>query len=155
MVFLVAGIPQVLAMPLVGKFGDRVDGRLILATGMALLGISFWLNGHLTDQAGYFDLVQPQMLRGVGLAFIFVPLAVVALSDLPAQQRGAATGLFNLTRELGGSFGTAWMGTLLDRFSRGATQHLAERVNAYNPAAQDQLDTLTRLAGSGQTGSTL
>src|SRR5262249_8587198 len=65
------------------------------------------------------------------------------------------TGLFNLTRELGGSFGTAWMGTLLDRFSRGATQHLAERVNAYNPAAQDQLDTLTRLAGSGQTGSTL
>src|SRR5262249_61875739 len=39
MVFLVAGIPQVLLMPLVGKFGDRIDGRFILGTGRALLGL--------------------------------------------------------------------------------------------------------------------
>jgi DHA2 family multidrug resistance protein len=144
LVFLTAGIAQVILMPLVGKFGDRTDIRFILAAGMALVATSFWINGHLTADASYWGLVEPQTVRGIGLAFIFVPLGVIALSDLPAELRGNATGLFNLTRELGGSIGTAWMGTMLDRSSRLATARLAERVTAYNPAAQEQLALLKR-----------
>jgi len=45
------------------------------------------------------------MIRSLGLGFIFIPVSVMALSDLPNEQRSNATGLFNLTRELGGSLG--------------------------------------------------
>ena len=45
-------------------------------------------------------MVRPNLVRSTGLAFIFIPVTMVALSDVPAAQRGNATGLFNLTREL-------------------------------------------------------
>ena len=50
-------------------------------------------------------------IRSLALSLCFVPLSVVALADLPASERGSGAGLFNATRELGGSIGTAWMST--------------------------------------------
>ena len=47
---------------------------------------------HLTREAGFWDLVRPNMIRSFGLGFIFIPVSVLALSDLPDAQRGNATG---------------------------------------------------------------
>jgi DHA2 family multidrug resistance protein len=78
-------------------------------------------------------------VRSLSLAFLFIPISVVALSDIPAAQRGNATGLFNLTRELGGSVGTAWMGLLVDRATTRNAAYLAENVTPYNPLTQETL----------------
>ena len=69
---------------------------------------------------------------------MFIPISVIALSDISPEKRGNATGLFNLTRELGGSIGTAWMGLLLDRATKMHTVYLSEYVTPYNPLAQEQ-----------------
>lgn len=106
-VFLIAGLAQIVLMPLVGRYGVKYDARLLLAVGVTIVAFSQYLGAQLTDVAGFDDLVAPQLVRAIGLAFIFIPVSVAALSDLPADQRGNATGLFNLTRELGGSLGTA------------------------------------------------
>src|SRR4029077_19152086 len=93
---------------------------------------------QLTAQAGFYDLVWPNLIRSLGLGFVFIPVSVAALSDLPPAQRGNATGLFNLTRELGGSLGTAWMGKIV---ADGITTHsaqLAELVSPYNPIVQER-----------------
>jgi DHA2 family multidrug resistance protein len=84
----------------------------------------------------------------VSLAFVFIPISVIALSDIPAERRGNATGLFNATRELGGSIGTAWMGLLLDRNMTSHTVYLSESVTPYNPLVQEQYGAL---AGSVAT----
>jgi len=138
LIFLLAGSIQVVLMPLIGKFAPRADGRLLLAFGITVSSISLWMNGHLTSEASFMDLARPQMVRAVGMGFIFIPLSVIALSDLPASQRGNATGLFNLTRELGGSIGTAWMGLLIDRATTKHTVYLSEYVTPYNPLVQEQ-----------------
>jgi DHA2 family multidrug resistance protein len=81
----------------------------------------------------------PQLVRSVGLALVFIPISVAALSDLPPASRGNATGLFNLTRELGGSIGTAWMGKVVvdGVIAHGAA--LAPHVTAYDPVVQDRV----------------
>jgi DHA2 family multidrug resistance protein len=141
-IFLVAGAIQVVLMPLLGKFSGKADGRALVAFGIAMACLSLWMNGHLTSQAGFWDLARPQMVRAFAMGFIFIPLSVIALSDLGPSVRGNATGLFNLTRELGGSIGTAWMSVALDNATKVHATHLGEAVNPYNPIAQEQLAML-------------
>jgi DHA2 family multidrug resistance protein len=141
-VFLVSGAFQIVLMPLVGKFGGKFDQRVLLALGIVGVSTSLWMNAHLTERSGFGDLVASMFVRSVSLAFVFIPISVIALSDIPADRRGNATGLFNLTRELGGSIGTAWMGLLLDRSTRMHTVYLSESVTPYNPIAQEQYRAL-------------
>jgi DHA2 family multidrug resistance protein len=102
------------------------------------------MNGHLTSEASFMDLAGPQLVRAAGMGFIFIPLSVIALSDLAPQQRGNATGLFNLTRELGGSIGTAWMGMNLADSTKIYASQIGESVSVYNPIAQEQLALIQR-----------
>src|SRR6185295_5669232 len=107
-----------------------------LVVGVTIVAFSQWIAATLTDQAGFGNLVEPQLVRAIGLAFVFIPLSVAALSDLPPAQRGNGTGLFNLTRELGGSLGTAWMGKVVADGIATHSATLAEHVSPYNPVAQ-------------------
>jgi DHA2 family multidrug resistance protein len=147
-IFLVAGAIQIVLMPLLGRFSGGLDGRPLVAFGIATACLSLWMNGHLTSQAGFWDLAKPQMVRAFAMGFIFIPLSVIALSDLPAAQRGNATGLFNLTRELGGSIGTAWMSVALDNASNTYGSQIGEAVNPYNPLLQEQLGALRGVTGA-------
>lgn len=141
-VFLVSGAFQIVLMPVVGRFGGKADQRVLLAIGIVGVAISLWMNAHLTERSGFGDLVASMFVRSVSLAFVFIPITVIALSDIPPARRGNATGLFNLTRELGGSVGTAWMGLLIDRSTKMHTVYLSESVTPYNPIAQEQYGAL-------------
>jgi MFS transporter, DHA2 family, multidrug resistance protein len=143
-IFLFAGLSQIFLMPLIGKMANKVDPRYLLVFGVSLTTVSLWLVAHLTSQAAFVDLVFPNLVRSLGLAFVFVPVSVAALSDLPLAQRGNATGLFNLTRELGGSLGTAWMGKIVADGIAVHSSHLAEHVSAYSQVTQEQWFAIAR-----------
>jgi DHA2 family multidrug resistance protein len=138
-VFLVAGTASVIVMPLMGRIAPRVDGRLLLLIGVLVVSGSQLVASHLTSAAGFWDLVTPNMIRSFGLGFIFIPVSIVALSDLPAAERGNATGLFNLTRELGGSLGTALMGMFVSDDIKRFASRIAEHVTMYDAPVQEQL----------------
>lgn len=147
-VFLVAGTVSLFVMPLMGRLAPRVDGRILLAIGVTIVAFSQLTASHLTQAAGFWDLVKPNMIRSFGLGFIFIPVSVMALSGLSAAQRGNATGLFNLTRELGGSLGTALMGMLVTNDIKRFGSYLGENVYASNPLAQERLATLSASLGT-------
>jgi DHA2 family multidrug resistance protein len=136
-VFLLAGMSQIFMMPIIGRLAGRVDPRYMLVFGVAVTALSQWLCSHLTSDAAFGDLVLSQLARSFGLVFVFIPVSVASLSDLPLAQRGNATGLFNLTRELGGSLGTAWMGKLVADGIVTHSSQLAEHVSPYNPIVQE------------------
>ncbi|MGZ6076501.1 MAG: DHA2 family efflux MFS transporter permease subunit, partial [Myxococcaceae bacterium] len=83
----------------------------------------------------------------------------VALSGLSPQQRGSAAGLFNLTRELGGSIGLAWMSTMLTNSTHQFRTDLARYADPYNPLFQEQLrqaqGAVARLPDPVQSGYAL
>jgi len=147
-VFLVAGAVQIVLLPLVGRIVGRLDTRLLLAAGIVGVAVSLWLNAHLTDQASFWDLTQPMLIRAAAMSFIFIPVSILALSDLPFAQRGNATGLFNLTRELGGSLGTAWMGFVVERGTTIHASYLREAITPENPLVQEQLNAIRATVGS-------
>ena len=135
-------------MPLMGRLAPKMDGRILLTIGVSVVALSQLVASHLTQEAGFWDMVKPNMIRSFGLGFIFIPVSVLALSGLAPEQRGNATGLFNLTRELGGSFGTALMGMLVSDGVKINGAHLAEAITPYNPIVQSQLGQLASSVGS-------
>jgi len=141
-IFLVAGLVQIILMPIVGRVAPKIDPRLMLFVGVSVVGASQWLGSQLTSAAGFNDLVMPQLVRAIGLAFIFIPVSVAALSDLSPQERGNATGLFNLTRELGGSLGTAWMGKVVADGVVSHGSYIAQHVTIYDPVVQERIAQL-------------
>ncbi len=149
-VFLLSGLIQLPLLPLVGRFGAKLDPRKLLVVGITGVALSLWMNAHLTDQADFWTLTLPMLVRAFALAFIFVPVNVVALSDLPDHQRGNAAGLFNLTRELGGSIGTAWMGFVVERGTKIYGSRVREAVYPTNPLVQERLAMAQGVLG-GQT----
>lgn len=154
-VFLYSGAAQILLMPLVGRFGGKFDQRKLLFVGVIGVAASLWLNGHLTERSGFGDLVESMFVRSVALAFVFIPISVIALSDVDPAKRGNATGLFNLTRELGGSIGTAWMGMLIDRNTKIHGSYLSESVTVYSPIAQEQYGAIAGSLGTQTVTSQL
>jgi len=130
LIFLKGSWIQIILMPVVGQLVGKVDARRLIAIGVVGTFASLWMNGHLTQLADTHTMTMPIFVRACSLAFCFVPLSVVALSGLKPDQRGSATGLFNMTRELGGSIGTAWMSTMLDRSSKQYGADLAGHVDA-------------------------
>jgi DHA2 family multidrug resistance protein len=142
LVFLTAGGIQIVMMPFVGKLAGKIDGRPMLAVGIVLVTVSLWMTTRFTHQIGFWELAHARMVMGAGLSLIFVPLSVLALSDLPPDKRGNATGLFNLTRELGGSIGTAWMAMRIADGTKLAGTSLASRISLTDPATQEQLAAL-------------
>jgi DHA2 family multidrug resistance protein len=143
-VFLVAGLAQIVLMPIIGKISPKLDPRYLLFIGVSVVGASQWIASTLTDQAGFANLVEPQLVRAIGLAFVFIPVSVAALSDLSPAQRGNATGLFNLTRELGGSLGTAWMGKVVADGMASHGARLSEHISLFDPAVQEQMAIFAR-----------
>jgi DHA2 family multidrug resistance protein len=147
-VFLVSGVVSIFVMPLMGKLAPKMDARILLMMGVLIVAGSQVVASQLTQAAGFWDMVRPNMIRSLGLGFIFIPVSVLALSDLPAHQRGSATGLFNLTRELGGSLGTALMGMLVSDDMKRFGSYLGENINVYNPLVQENLSQTAMTVGS-------
>jgi len=147
-VFLVSSSVQLVLMPLAGRLSQRIDARIMLLFGLLVVGASQVVSSRLTAAAGFSDLVLPNLLRSAGLAGVFIPVSIVALSDLPAERRGNATGLFNLTRELGGSIGTALVSVVVSNGDKRHGAWLAERVSLYDPATQERAAMLRQRFGS-------
>jgi DHA2 family multidrug resistance protein len=148
LVFLTAGTVQLVMVPVMGRLAARVDVRWLLAAGIVVTSYGLWQNAHLTDAAGFWDLARPQMVRAAGMSLIFMPISISALSSIPQERLGNATGLFNLTRELGGSLGLAWMGLVVDTGTKVHGAYLAEHLTAYDPAVQERLALFTQGIGS-------
>jgi DHA2 family multidrug resistance protein len=138
-VFLVSGTVSIVVMPIMGRLAPKVDARILLFAGVCIVAGSQLVASQLTAAAGFWDMVHPNMIRSFGLGFIFIPVSVLALSDLPPHQRGSATGLFNLTRELGGSLGTALMGMLVSDDMKRFGSYLSENITPYSAQVQEQL----------------
>jgi DHA2 family multidrug resistance protein len=147
-VILPGAIAAAFTMALMGRLSSRFDARLLVTIGVLLFLWSMWLHYHFTTAIGMHDLLWPMVLRGVGLGFIFVPLTGAAVADLRPDQLAQGTGLFNLSRQLGGSFGIAVTATLLSRFTEQSREALLPHLAAGSPAATGWLEQATRRVAS-------
>ena len=106
------GMP-VLVAPIAGALSDRIGGRPLLATGLALQALGLgWLAIVLTPTVAYAAVVPAFVLSGVGMGLFFAPVANLVLSSVRRSEEGIASGANNAIRELGGVFGIAVLGSV-------------------------------------------
>jgi MFS transporter, DHA2 family, multidrug resistance protein len=126
------GLGSFLAMPFVGAIMPKFDARKFLAFGMISASLTLLAFSRLNMQAGYWDFFWPQFIQGISLAFLFVPLTTVTMGAISREKMGNATSLFNLLRNLGGSFGIATVTTLVARKAQVHSNFLSGHITPYS-----------------------
>jgi DHA2 family multidrug resistance protein len=145
------GIGAFVTTILVGRLIGKVRNRWLIITGFSLVALASFMLGWINLQIGMSSVVWPSVINGVGVSFIFVPLTTATMGHLQQQQMGNATGMFNLMRNLGGSFGIAFVTTYLARDAQVHQAAMARHLTALDPAFQQQLATIVA-ALKTQTG---
>ncbi len=117
LVLLPGGLATAVAAMLCGRInslpGRPVDPRLLIIFGMGIFMVSMWQLGHLSTASGEPDTRLALIIRGFGLGFLFSTLNGVVFASLKPQEVQQASGLINLARQLGGSFGIAFLNTYI------------------------------------------
>jgi DHA2 family multidrug resistance protein len=124
------GIGTMFAMHIVGKLIGRVDTRLLLLGGTALMAFSLWEMAAFSLDVGPFEIVYTGVVQGVALGLLFVPLSAVSFSTLAPRYRNEGTAMFSLVRNLGSSIGISVVMTVLGHQAQ--TSH-AEIGNSLTP----------------------
>ncbi|HYV10722.1 MAG TPA: DHA2 family efflux MFS transporter permease subunit [Pyrinomonadaceae bacterium] len=136
------GIGAIVSMVLVGRLIGKIDGRYLIVFGFGILAASTYLLGNIDLEITVRNIAWPQVFSGFALGFVFVPLTVIATGTLSNEQIGNATGIYNLMRNVGGSFGIAMVTTML---ARGAQAHQAAMVShltPYDPVFRERLSEM-------------
>lgn len=126
---------MIVFMPLAGILVNKIDVRILVGTGsLILMGMILQLS-HVNSQTPASFFFWPLIQRGMGLPLMFIPLSVATLGTIPKSDVSSAAGLYNLTRQIGGSLGIAMLAFILDRRYDFHFQRLAESVGAYDATA--------------------
>jgi MFS transporter, DHA2 family, multidrug resistance protein len=146
----VSGVAMFITAPIVGRLMLKYDMRYLIAIGLALFALGTYQMTWITKEYDFYELLVPQILRGVGMMLAMVPTNTIALGTLAPERVKNASGLFNLTRNLGGAVGLALINQVLNERTDLHLSRLHDRVNWGNAAAVETLNTLTqRMQGMG------
>jgi MFS transporter, DHA2 family, multidrug resistance protein len=122
------GLGSLAVMPLAGYLTSKTDPRRLIFFGLVIGALTMFALSGLNLNAGYWNIFWPQVFQGVALAFLFVPLTAAAMATITKEKMGNATSIFNLMRNIGGSFGIAIMTTFLSRREQLHQSRLIEHV---------------------------
>ena len=146
----VSGAAMFLTAPIVGRLMTKVDMRYLIAFGLVTFGLGSYLMTGITRDYDFYELLVPQILRGIGMMFAMVPTNNIALGTLAPHLLKNGSGLFNLTRNLGGAVGLAVINQVLNERTDLHIVRLQERVHWGNAMATETLTMLTqRMQGIG------
>ena len=143
-IILPGALASAVTMGIVGRNASRLDARITVAAGSLLFLLSMWMLSRLTLDAGAGDMFWPLIWRGTGLGLIFVPLTNATMADVATERLAQGTGMFNLTRQLGGSLGIAVMATLLGRFAAQNRAALVSNLASADAGSTARLAMLTQ-----------
>ena len=131
--FLPVGILQAFASPISGILADRINPKLPAAIGIILLAISLYFNSRLTLQTEKPFMYALLAVRGLAMGLIFTPLTTVSLIEIPKDKMAQASGLINVIRQIGGSFGIAIFGSILTRRTIFHASIYGQSLNSSSP----------------------
>jgi DHA2 family multidrug resistance protein len=134
-VMMVTGAAQLVMAPVATMLERRVDPRLLIAAGYALLALGWLGNGFMTFATDFWGLFWQQIARGAAVMLCLLPATALALGGFDAARVPNASGLFNLMRNLGGAIGLALIDTVLEQRAPAHAAALVARLQAGDAAA--------------------
>lgn len=136
------GIGAFFGSIVVGRIVTKVDNRMLIAAGFLVLAYGSYELTRINLEIAFRNIVVPNIVMGVGLAMIFVPLLTVTMGTLRNDQLGNATGIYSLMRNIGGGFGISAVTTLLARGNQIHQNAMVGHLTPYDPQYVEQLKTI-------------
>jgi DHA2 family multidrug resistance protein len=136
LILLPGSLAIALFMPLAGKCTDRIGPFWPTSLGLLGIALSMFAYRTLDINTSLWHVIEPTLLRGVGLAFLITPVMVTALNSVPKHKAGMASSMLTLTQQVAGSVGIGVLGAILSHrmvFHQGLA---ASCWNALAPASQ-------------------
>ncbi|WP_159950081.1 DHA2 family efflux MFS transporter permease subunit [Rhizobium sp. 18065] len=152
----VSGAAMFLTAPIAGILSSKLDPRVMMMMGFGGFAAGTYMMTGITADWDFYELLIPQILRGCSLMICMVPINNIALGTLPPDRMKNASGLFNLTRNLGGAVGLAIINTVITQRTDDHFARLSEQLDWGNPAALDWLNSVgANYDAYGLDGSTV
>ncbi len=140
------GFAVILLLPLVGRLVSKVDVRGLITIGFLSLSASLLYMAHKINlEMDFRTAVELRTIQMAGLAFLFVPIQTVSYAGVAPQKFNQVSGIMNLSRNMGGDIGIAFVTTLITRRSQTHQANLSAHTTAYNPAYMAKIDAMTRV----------
>jgi MFS transporter, DHA2 family, multidrug resistance protein len=136
------GMPQLLIIPFVPWLMGRVDARLLVVCGLSVFAISCFMNAYMSPDYAADQLWIPNIVRSVGQALVLTPLTSIAMVGIGRQESGAASGVFNMLRNLGGAFGTAVLATIETKREQFHSNIIGDEVTLFRDSVRERLNEL-------------
>jgi MFS transporter, DHA2 family, multidrug resistance protein len=154
LVFLPVGILQGMMAPIAGIFSDRGNPKIPALVGIALLSASFFMNFFLSVFSEHAQIMASLYVRGLSMGLLFTPLSTLALEEIPRPRMAQASALFNVIRQIGGSFGVAIFGAMLTRRTLFHSALYGQSIDQYSPAFRATAARLATFAQHSVGGTT-
>jgi DHA2 family multidrug resistance protein len=134
----------VMMAPVVVRLIPKVGAKKLILFASAIVGLAMWRFAALDLGSDYRAYALARALQGVGLGFFFVPVSSLAYSFLPLNKNNKASSITNLFRNLGASFGVAFVTTLLERRTQFHHSVLVQHLTPENPIFTQRLEATTQ-----------
>ncbi len=134
----------VVMAPVVVRLLPKVGAKKMIMLGSLIIGAAMWHFASFDLGTDYRSYALARALQGLGLGFLFVPVSTLAYSYIPLNKNNKASSITNLFRNLGGSFGVAFVTTLLERRTQFHHSVLVQHLTPENPVFRQTLDAVTQ-----------
>ena len=143
LILMPRSLAMAVALPISGRLYNRIGPKFLIGAGLFLNAVSFYQLSILSLDVGFWDILFPQFLQGVGFGMIFVSLSTAALSTIEKNLLTAAAGLYNVVRQVFGSVGIALAATILIRGENFHRARLMEHITIFSDKTINTLNSLT------------
>jgi MFS transporter, DHA2 family, multidrug resistance protein len=133
----------VMLAPVVVRILPKLGVKRLIGFGYVVFALAMWYYGSFTLATDYRHEALARALQGLGIATLFVPVSQLAYSNLPKNKNNKASSLTNLFRNQGGSFGIAFVTTLLERRTQYHQSVLVAHSTPFDVRYQEFINKLT------------
>ena len=147
------GLVVIGLLPLVGVLVSKVDARYLIAFGFCVMsGSLFYMSRKIDLQMDFGTAVELRCIQAIGMAFLFVPIQTLSYSGVPPQKNNQVSGIMNLSRNMGGDIGIAFVTTLIARRAQAHQATLSQHTTGYDTQFQAALSkTALAMQHAGST----
>lgn len=126
------GVASMFTMQITGRLMTKMNPKFILAVGIIICAYASHLMSQFNLYADFNSIAWPRVVMGIGMGALVIPLITIAFSTIKKEEMGNATSIYNFLRNIGGSFGVAFVTTMIERRAQFHQSHLIEYLTPFD-----------------------
>ncbi|MDP4212027.1 MAG: DHA2 family efflux MFS transporter permease subunit, partial [Bacteroidota bacterium] len=144
MLMVASSVTTAFMMPVIGQLLQKgVKQQFLVSFGMLFFAVfCFWGYNILTNDTGSGAFFWMLVVRGAGMAMLFIPITTLSLSTLRGAEIGQGVSFTGMMRQIGGSFGVAIITTFMARQNMDHRSNLVSKLNINDPVVQNRVNSL-------------